>query len=194
MGVLRRLFDRLTSNRAPASGQVLEEKESSEFDDMLMELGAEPAEPDPIGQRDTTITELRGMLVGLRDIGDQFAVAENARIQGVERLDQREGVLERERERHAATREKLQERKEAAADRWRELQSLRATERRLRRELEHERGRMDALHAALPSPMNGGGSGRGSRTGATPVEHMPLAELMRVDGAADRHALRSSSA
>lgn len=67
------------------------------------------------------------------------------------KLSEREGVLARERERHAATREKLAEQKRIAAERWHELTHLRSETRRLETALDA----VDEVPPALPSANPG---------------------------------------
>ena len=102
------------------------------------------------------------MLEGLRPLGDLAAAAEQGRLAAQMRVDEleqrvdelerrfvqreadreklekrlsdREAVLERERERHEATRKKFVDRKTVAAARWKELLALRARLKDLERE------------------------------------------------------------
>jgi uncharacterized membrane protein YccC len=172
----------------------------AEFHELLADLGASDAPPDPaaeIASRDATIAELKGMLAGLRGLGDELALATRLRMEAEARcrsleadlqslraatqpapteaeptterlqkeLERRETVLANERERHAATRTKLLERRRIAAERWRELQDLRAQVRRLEQAL---------AEATPPAPL----------PGAPSPSRAPLAQLMHPDPSA----------
>ena len=199
---LHRVFGRPAED-APAAVEPAEG--FGEFEDMLDALGAtapEPGEDARLAARDATIAELQTMLAGLRPLGEQLAATERARLAAearlaeleasqakalVRKLGAREAVLARERERHAATREKLAERQRVAADRWREVQGLRAAKRRLERELQEERRRFDAVSPALPAPA-------AVTTPPTTDDPNPisLSELMRLEArAAERSATQS---
>jgi len=189
----------------PAEEPPTADKMGEEFQQLLLELGAENQPPDyavELAKRDGTIAELQTMLNGLRGLGDMLAETENLRLAAEKRsqeleaelartteeltqawqelaglpgpderhqreLARREAVLANERERHAATREKLAERKRVAAERWRENQQLRSEVRRLEQALAEARS---AQAPALP--------------GAMPAsEQTPLASLMHPDPA-----------
>ena len=152
--------------------------DSGEFEDLLADLGAESVEPDhaaELAQRDATIAELQTMLSRLQPLGEELGRAEKARLEAEarvreleaelaastedrprtvaslqRRLEEREAVLQREKERHRVTRDKLADRRRVAAARWHELRALRAEEARLRRELEARRDPCDAVRAPLP--------------------------------------------
>jgi hypothetical protein len=93
---------------------------------------------------------------------------------GLERLERelarRLDVLNNERERHAGTREKLLEKKRLAAERWRELQHLRAEVRRLEQALAGAEARLTAP-AALPAAV----------VDEARAARMPLAQLMQTE-------------
>ncbi len=157
----------------------------------------EPDYATELARKDGTIAELQAMLNGLRGLGDLLAESEKrrlateARVAALEselvqaredlarlpdfderqlrELEKREAVLAKERERHAATREKLSERKRVAAERWRELQQLRSEVRRLELSLADLKSRSEAP-APLPAPVED------TRT--------PLSHLMQDDPAA----------
>lgn len=121
-----------------------------------------PDSASQIERRDVTIVELTRLLEGLRPLGDLAAAAEQGRLAAQMRVDEleqrvdelerrfvqreadreklekrlsdREAVLERERERHEATRKKFVDRKTVAAARWKELLALRARLKDLERE------------------------------------------------------------
>ena len=166
--LLNRVFGRPAKDAAVLSAAEPAEG-FGEFEEMLDELGAVAPEPDEdarLAAKDATIDELQTMLAGLRPLGQQLAESERARLEAERRLAEpesspakallrklraRESVLSRERERHAATREKLAERRRVAAARGREILGLRSATRRLERALEHERRRFDAVRPALPA-------------------------------------------
>jgi len=150
---------------APEGGAGGEEQGYSE---MLAELGAEPPPPESADDlKDTAIRALSDNLRGLRDLGDQLARAEQdklalaARVEELEagagedavvarlerKLEQREGVLARTRERLTSQRAKTDDWKSKAAERWHEIGSLRKQLKELERALE------EARDAARPGPL-----------------------------------------
>jgi chromosome segregation ATPase len=151
-----------TELKNPTSGQSEDWNEYDDLLAGIGAERSEPDSTAQIERRDVTIGELTRILEGLRPLGDLAAKAEQRRQAAAERvaeleervadlesrfvdreedreklelrLSEREAVLERERERHEATRKKFIERKAVAAERWKEMRALRSKLKRLERE------------------------------------------------------------
>jgi len=91
-------------------------------------------------------------------------------------LRKREAATSRLEERLEKMRAKYEERHKLAADRWREIQSLRRTRRDLERELEHERQRWEEARGPLRAIVEGDAD-------PNPAARERLAELFRIDAA-----------
>ena len=176
----RILLERLTGRLAPEAPapEGGADSEQQDYAEMLLELGAEP--PPREGAdilKDTAIHELTHNLQGLSDLGDRLARTEQdrlalaARVEELEaegdasgevaivqrferKLEQREGVLARTRERLASQRAKTEEWKRKAAERWHQIGSLRKQVKELERALAEARDA--AQPGSLPkSPVSG---------------------------------------
>ena len=108
-----------------AADELTAERESAA---QALEVVAERAHaPDPL--QDELVADLEARALEASDA----ACSAQKRVQALERkAGQRENMLERERERHAATRAKLAERKAIASKHWQEILRLRAQLKRMR--------------------------------------------------------------
>jgi len=142
--------------KTPRSDGAEQAQDFAEFDSLLADLGSESPTSNAatLDLKDVTIAELSSMLEALRPLGDRLAEAERQRLEALARIEALERAhdaetaarLESEVQRLktalvqsdltlARTKKKLAERQHVAAERWRELRSLRSERSRMHREL-----------------------------------------------------------